>query len=114
MLHIIKVLQSYLPNALNKATISVLVNWKSALKSALTVESSPILLPENRIFKAVPIPRIWGKGKAICEKNFIKQKQKEQNEHWEQFKCLIVLLISLLNDDVHSLIWFYRKSTYTK
>lgn len=48
---------TYLPKALKSATISVRVSWKSALKLALTVESGPIALPENKIFRAVPMPR---------------------------------------------------------
>lgn len=53
---------TYLPNALKRETISVLLSWKRCLWLALTVDCSPTLSPENRIFRAVPIPCIW------CEK----------------------------------------------
>ncbi len=53
---------SYLPNPLNSDTISPRVSWNGMepfLCSGVTVDSGPIESPENRIFKAVPIPVIW-------------------------------------------------------
>ena len=46
----------YLPKALNNETISVLLSWNLFLELALTIDCGPIPSPENRIFKAVPIP----------------------------------------------------------
>lgn len=51
----------YLPNALKSATISPRESWKgmsARLSACVTVESGPIESPENRIFKAVPMPWI--------------------------------------------------------
>ena len=46
----------YLPNALNRATISVLTIWNGFFMFVVTVESNPTVSPEKRIFSAVPIP----------------------------------------------------------
>lgn len=47
---------TYLPKALNSATISVLLSWNVFLAPALTVDDGPIPVPENKIFNAVPMP----------------------------------------------------------
>lgn len=51
--------ETYLAKALNKATISLLSNWKPFLFNDMSEESNLSTLSENRIFKAVPRPWIW-------------------------------------------------------
>ena len=40
-------------------TISVLLSWNFLFEPALTVDEGPMPSPENRIFRAVPIPWVW-------------------------------------------------------
>ena len=71
---------SYLPNALNKETISPRVSWNGIcdfLCSLVTVDSGPIESPEKRIFRAVPIPVIW---------------KNRQNNKYERNNCQDLLL----------------------
>ena len=53
---LIQVRRPHLPNPLKRETISDRLSWNLCLWWAFTVDWSPILSPENRIFRAVPIP----------------------------------------------------------